>query len=414
MTHTIWALVIVAAGLTSWTAAVFAGGLAWRLRASLRVHFARQARWPLRLRVVEREDFGPDLFRLVLARDGWWRRLPAFAAGQYLTVMLPDGAARRCYSLASWQRRPRRYELAIRREAGGLVSQWLYANAQPGCRIAVEPPRGTFVLKPEDVRDREVSLIAGGIGITPLRAMVHRLVTVRRMDQRQRLTLFYCVRHEQELMYRAEFEQLAGQVPWFRFVPLISRPATDWLGRRGRIDASVISAGIPRPEAAAFFLCASNKMLEHAISVLRGLGAPDSHIHHERFSADTENTDTRSYQIVINGTAAPAFQAQSSLLCFFEQHKLPIAADCRAGACGLCRLRLVEGEVAWTIPPETDPGPGQILACCTVPRGDLRLQLGGATGVPETRARTTGDANGRVAPVQDVQWHHTENRSDKS
>jgi ferredoxin len=70
---------------------------------------------------------------------------------------------------------------------------------------------------------------------------------------------------------------------------------------------------------------------------------------------------------------APAFRAQPSLLRFFEQHRLPIAADCRAGTCGQCRLKLVEGDVAWTVQPESDPGAGHILACCTVPRNDLRL-----------------------------------------
>lgn len=148
--------------------------LTWQ--AHRRKRCARRLAMPINLSVLERKDFNDGLFTLTLAHPNG-RMLPGYRPGQYLTLLIEaDGnrsSLKRCYSLASWQPNPACYELAIRQVSGGRVSTWLHQNMQSGSNIRVLPPRGEFTLQ---ASSGDVALIAGGIGITPIRAMLHALL----------------------------------------------------------------------------------------------------------------------------------------------------------------------------------------------------------------------------------------------
>jgi phthalate 4,5-dioxygenase reductase subunit len=109
-------------------------------------------------------------FELVSAND---EELPAFAPGAHLLVQAPNGATRR-YSISSAPEERQHYVIAVKREAngrGGSIS--MVDGVDVGDLLHVSLPRNEFELKE---RAASYLFIAGGIGITPIRSMVHHLI----------------------------------------------------------------------------------------------------------------------------------------------------------------------------------------------------------------------------------------------
>lgn len=354
--------------LSAW----MADGLRLAFGRRYRERRARRLASPLQLRVESREEFSDELFSVTL-RSPHRPVLPAYRPGQYVTVVIEreNGAPlRRCYSLATWQKRPDRYELGIRRVAGGTMSSLLHQHLHPGTPIRVLPPRGDFTLRQNRCN---VALIAGGIGITPLRAMLQALLNRGQYNKSTTVMLFHAARYANELCYRLEFQGLEGIYPRFRYLPIISRPTPSWNGLRGRLDARQICRHIDDPLNTDFYLCANPDMM---IAVQEGLikhGVSDRNIFTEAFGTGELLADDTTYRLSFEGYPPFLFHGLPTLLHGLEQAGIAIAGDCRSGHCGACRIRLEDGDCRWLLQPQQPLGDNEILACCAVPQSDLKL-----------------------------------------
>jgi ferredoxin-NADP reductase len=358
---------------------LFAVGLRRALAATWLAWRARCRVLPMTLRVTARSEHGA-YFQLRLQRR-WWARaapLPTFDAGMYLTLLgprrhdgRPDERASRRYSLAAWRRRPWAYELAIKREPGGQVSNWAGERLHVGAAATVLRPAGSFVLPAE--MNGEIVLIGAGIGITPLRAMVQAWVARR---GRAPLTLVWSVRQRSELMgYGAEFESLARRRPGLRYVPVLTGDDPAWRGERGRVDAARVRGWCQSAEPLGFWMCASAPMMDGLRAGLGALGVSPDAIHHEAFGA-VANEDQQRYRVSMQPSGRElGFCGQPSLLALLQQEGEPVTSDCRNGSCGSCRVFLREGRVREVIAPEQPLPRGEVLACCAVPESDLVLAL---------------------------------------
>jgi uncharacterized protein len=371
MTAMLSALLLLLAGVALVLAAVvLADGLRLTWRQLRRSRYER----PLRLRVCARQDWDGEHF-VVRLRSRFFTPLARYAPGQYLTLLARPGAGppvRRSYSLAGWRRRPLSYELGIKREAEGRVSRWLYAHLQPGREIEVLPPAGEFVLA-NDHRQGEQVLIGGGIGITPLRAMLQAMRAAG--SQYLQAYLWHSVRHSAALGWRAEWEALAADGSGFHYHPRVTGPDPGWTGARGRLQADEILAPLRQPARAQFYLCASDAMMQALITGLQARGIEPAQIHFESFGARVLNSDPQCYRIRLAGHEPFELQGAPSLLYALEEAGIAVPASCRAGNCGECRLRLLCGEVRTLVAPAVPVPAGCILACCSLPRSDLELAL---------------------------------------
>jgi len=109
--------------------------------------------------------------------------LPAFTAGAHIDLHLPNGL-NRSYSLSNHQDERRRYVIGVGLDAasrGG--SRYVHAELRPGQILRISEPRNNFDLN--EGADRSI-LLAGGIGTTPMLAMVRRLEALQ-----QDRTLYY-------------------------------------------------------------------------------------------------------------------------------------------------------------------------------------------------------------------------------
>jgi ferredoxin-NADP reductase len=146
------------------------------------------------------------------------------------------------------------------------------AGVRPGTRVFGEGPYGAVTAA---VRRRgKVLLIAGGIGITPLRALFETIPAAP-----GDLTLVYRVSRESDIVFRDELAHLAGRRGAnLRFV----------VGRRAErgydpLSARALAANIPDLVHHDVYLCGPAGMTTAVAEALRKAGVRRRHIHHESF-----------------------------------------------------------------------------------------------------------------------------------
>src|SRR6202166_4966368 len=124
---------------------------------------------PLR---VMRNDKIADGIHLLELRDAGGKQLPKFSAGAHIAIQVPNGLLRK-YSLCNDPAERDRYLVAVKREANGRGgSTHLIDHVKAGDALTVAAPVNDFGLPP---RAQDFLFIAGGIGITPMMAMIRQV-----------------------------------------------------------------------------------------------------------------------------------------------------------------------------------------------------------------------------------------------
>lgn len=340
------------------------------LAALIRGMFYRPTPKYLSLVITQRSNTQSEWFRLLLQRPWYlrWQPLPRFRAGQSIAITPTGSKTKRRYSLARWQKIPFSYEVTIKREPLGKVSNPLWQEAQVGSRLAITPPSGEFVLKSVDT---PLVFIAGGVGITPLLAMLDEYLPKAKRDIP--VHLFWQVRHEHEWIYQPELARLQQNHPQLTLHLLVSQPGHSHHPAR-RININLLRGKLGSVRDYHYYLCASEALIDNLCSALETNGVPHEQIHFERFSIASGGA-TGVWALDVNGTAI-TFDGHKTLLDAFEENNIPISSDCRTGSCGECQISITQGQTRSVITPEFVPPTGRILACCCVPESDLAIRVG--------------------------------------
>lgn len=205
-----------------------------------------------------------------------------FVPGQYVTFYLErEGKTLpRSYSIYSSADQHDRVAHLIKKVPQGFGSPFL-CGLSPLLRptVNVLAPLGKFVL--HDPGARAVVLVATGVGVAPFVPMLERL----RHDFPSTPTwLFFGNRYVEEIVNRADFEQLARSWTNFHFVPVVSRPPSDgtWTGIRGHVEEPVKST-FPDLSSVDIYLCGANPMVNQMQELALGLNCPKEHVFVDRW-----------------------------------------------------------------------------------------------------------------------------------
>lgn len=127
--------------------------------------------------------------------------LPPWQVGEHLLVEgLIDGYwVGRSYTLTGGD--ARHFELGIKREPGGVFSNWL-AQRGPGDLVRISPPRGNLLPAPED--ERPLLYLVAGIGVTPA------IAACRRLRGQRTIHIAYCYRGEPTAAFLDELRRAAA------------------------------------------------------------------------------------------------------------------------------------------------------------------------------------------------------------
>ncbi len=240
-------------------------------------------------RIVEQSDVIRSFYLKPV--DG--RPLAPFAPGQYITVRFatPDGdTTMRNYSLFAAPR-PDYYRISVKREPAphdeapaGFVSNVLHHELTQGDEIEVGPPSGNFTLDLDQPTNRPLVLLSGGVGITPLLAMLHAAVS----EQPDRQIIFiHGALNSTTHAHREEVAEVAAKHNQVNVHVRYSEPAAGDLpeGRcdsTGFIDADLIRSMLPEGDG-AFYFCGPKPFMVAVQKAMDELAIPEGQRHFEFF-----------------------------------------------------------------------------------------------------------------------------------
>ena len=247
--------------------------------------------------------------------------LPAWEAGAHVDVLLPNGLLRQ-YSLCS---RPEDgfWRLGVLREpAGRGGSAWIHDELVPGTKVQVRGPRNNFALEPAG----EYLFIAGGIGITPILAMVRQAEAAGTAWK-----LLYLGRSRASMAFR---EELAG------YGDRIHIHADD---ESGIFDLAPVLGGL---DATAHIYACGPAPLLGALDRLTA-GWADRY-HFERFSPGpaegAQMAGDHEFTVETADGTEVAVPAGTTILQALMDAGIPVLNSCREGICGTCETPVVSGE----------------------------------------------------------------------
>ena len=204
--------------------------------------------------------------------------------GQYLTfsVSLPGHPElKRNYSISAAPDGVS-YRITVKREPHGLVSGWLHDEAGPGTLLRVSAPAGEFVLS--DHVERPVVLLSGGVGLTPMIAMLEALV-----ERGADVPVHYIHgTHNRDTHAMSEHVRaLAAQGKAVRVADFHQTPLPDEVPGRDYDEAGIITedwliANTPVGKA-DYYICGPRPFLRAAVASLSLAGVAGARIHYEYF-----------------------------------------------------------------------------------------------------------------------------------
>jgi len=224
---------------------------------------AAPKRWQATVRTMQR--LGPDLMRLYVA-------LPPgqhidFVAGQYINIVLEDGA-KRAFSFANPPPAPGTpprtdgevIELHVRRIPGGRFTGHVFEKMREGDRLDFEGPLGRFALNDSA---RPILFVAGATGFAPIKSI---LEDAFRRGITRPMKLYWGVRTAADLYLLDELARWQKEHANFGFVPVLSHAESDtsWSGRRGLVHQALL-ADNPDLRGKEIYACGSVKMVEAAV-----------------------------------------------------------------------------------------------------------------------------------------------------
>lgn len=256
--------------------------------------------------------------------------LPLFEAGAHIEVNLPGGLTRQ-YSLCNPPAERHRYVIGVLLEAqsrGGSAAMHALA---PGDRINISGPRNNFPLAGREANFH--LMLAGGIGITPMMAMLAEL-QARKADY----LLHYCTRSPARTAFTNQLRPLVeiGKV-------IIHQDDGD--PAKGLDIAKTLAAPDPGTHV---YICGPQGFMA-AAKAAAGAWAPHT-VHFEHFSASPLTAeeaawDAVPFEVKIKSTGQLiAIPAHVSMVEALRRNGIEIDTSCEDGYCGTCITRYVEGE----------------------------------------------------------------------
>lgn len=217
------------------------------------------------------------------------RPVVAHKPGQYLTFWLETPGhppLKRNYSISAAPDGTT-YRISVKREPQGIASNWLHDHAAPGTVLKVAPPAGEFFLA--DHPERPVVLLSGGVGLTPMVAMLETIA-----ERHPDLTVHYAhgTLDGSTHAMRDHVRALAEARPNVRTTTFYQCPRDEDVAgydfdHAGQIDEEWLRAETPIDDA-DYFVCGPRPMLRALITALSMAGLPADRIHYEFFGPADE------------------------------------------------------------------------------------------------------------------------------
>jgi vanillate O-demethylase ferredoxin subunit len=288
----------------------------------------------VRVRAIVYLSVGVNAYELIPADN---RSLPTFTAGSHIDLYFRDGRVRQ-YSLCNNPGDKDRYVFAVQREENGRGgSKAIHDIVHAGRILTISPPRNNF---PLDEHAAHHVLIAGGIGVTPMVAMIHRLLATG-----DSFELHYGARTESRLAFIAELRSLGLGSRLHVYVDG-GDPA------RGMDLQKIVGDA---PAGAHFYCCGPDGLMR---SMRRAASRCDpGALHFEHFATTPSPVMLEGQISTGSGAIGVGFKVRlartggefdvpddKTIVDVLRENGIEVLTSCEAGLCGTCRTPYLEGE----------------------------------------------------------------------
>ncbi len=317
------------------------------------------------------------------------KHFPYFQAGQYLSlsVQIGETITTRPYSICSapYQTQGENpiVQITVREQVeDGFVSLYLNETAKIGDIFFAEIGLGDFCY--DSIKDsKNVVALAGGSGITPFLSMARE---IKNGSLDINLTILHGSRTTKDIILKKELEDcICSKV---KVIDILS-DEKDYPGEKGFINAELIKKY--SQEDSTYFICGPQNMYKFVIGELSKLNVPSKRIHFEVFGNVKDPRNLDGYDInnyektfsmkVIRGERVDVIPAsgRESIATSLERAGIKIHTGCRAGSCGFCRVKVLEGS--YFVSPindqrrATDKEFNYVYSCSTYPTSDITIKI---------------------------------------
>ncbi len=281
---------------------------------------------PLPLVISGVRELAPKI-RAYELRDPDGGELPEVQAGSHLQipVVLADGKINiRHYSICSNPQRRDIYEIAVLRDddgSGGSLA--LHQQFDIGQRLNCALAQNNFALHADN---SPAVLIAGGIGITPIKPMAQALQT-----RGNAMQIHYAARSSKDMAFRDRLQREFSDC-----IKLYSSADDE------HMDVEQLLSDAP--EDAIFYICGPERLIASVTTAATRLNIDLHRIRFERFSA-APITDSKPIQVELRRSGKQIeVAADQSVLDAMLDAGIDALYSCRSGSCRTCAVKVLDGE----------------------------------------------------------------------
>lgn len=250
--------------------------------------------------------------------------LPPFAAGAHIDLEAAPGIVRQ-YSLCGNPDDQGHYRIAVLRElASRGGSSAVHAAASLGAPLRIGRPRNLFAL---DETARRSLLFAGGIGITPILPMAHRLLALQ-----QDFVVHVSAQSRRRAVFLDELQQPA----------MAGRTHLYFSDEGTRLDPEQV---LPTPEDGLHaYICGPSRFVAALLNRAEHLGWPSARLHVERFAGGML-VEGEPFTVVAERSGRTLqIPRDKTILTVLQEAGIEVSSSCQSGVCASCLTDVLYGE----------------------------------------------------------------------
>ena len=253
---------------------------------------------------------------------------PPFTPGAHINIYLPSGKVR-SYSLVNPSYENNRYQIAVKLEINGRGgSKEMHENISVGTVLKISTPKNNFVLY-ENVQ--KYILISGGIGITPMISMAHKLTELDKHFE-----FHICAKEEAFIPFRYELQN-------WSFAPNVEIHIDK--DSKSSIELSKVLA---KPDDnTLLYICGPSGFNNWVKQEGLNLGWKTDQIKEELFSMNhTGSTVTRSFEVILHNSGKTiSVEKDATIIDALLMNNIKVDYTCLQGTCGTCITPVIEGAI---------------------------------------------------------------------
>lgn len=310
-------------------------------------------------KIIKKQQIANDMLSLTIQTN---RHFRAGLAGQHHPVIIECDGSRyeRSYSLTVLN--PQQVLLTVKKVAQGVVSGWLFDQAQVGDMIEFGRPYGEMCL---NTTQPNLVLVAAGSGITPMYSLLESLAQQNDFNQKN-VQLLYWVKSAADCAFQQRFAQLSQQYPNFKFQIFFTQadPSDQAIASSAlhqRINASHLDV-VSDIANSSVYACGPSGFVAKA----EALFAQSPDLKTEAFSlSPMVNDATGTVSITLSKSQKTVtIPKGQSILEGLEQQNIRPTYGCRMGICNKCVCPKAQGATKNLVNGSENTEPGNLLKLC--------------------------------------------------